>query len=154
MKKFMILFLMLATGLSASAQTGLKINELFEGRIIPQERMVETRVRGKTLEKYQLSYYRSVRMTVTEEEADQLLQMVEEDGKEQCAIGHGGAWKETVFGKEHTYTWKTQVRKQGDQNCFLCYHAKWKNKSPEREVTVIYMEGSVRSLNKLEELLK
>ena len=34
---------------SAAAQTGLKMNDLFEGRVIPQERMVETRVRGKSL---------------------------------------------------------------------------------------------------------
>lgn len=154
MKKLTILFLMLAAGLSASAQTGLKINGLFEGRIIPQERMIETRVRGKTLEKYQLSYYRSVRMTVTEEEADQLLQMVEEDGKGQFAIGSGDRYQKTVFGKEHSITWKTQVRKQGDKNCFLCYQAYWRGNTTEREVTVIYMEGSVRSLTQLEELLK
>ena len=46
MRKTIIMFLMLVACLSASAQTGLKINELFEGRIIPQERMMETRVRG------------------------------------------------------------------------------------------------------------
>ena len=65
----------------AGAQTGLKINDLFEGRIIPQERMIETRVRGKTLAKYQLSYYRSVRFTVGESEADRVLKMVEDDSK-------------------------------------------------------------------------
>lgn len=136
-----------------AAQTGLKINDLFEGRIIPQDKMVETRVRGKTLAKYQLTYYRSVRLTVAEEEAERLLQLVEADGKGHFATGSDRSQK-TVFGKEHNITFKTQVRKQGDKNCYLCYQAYWRGNTTEREVTVIYMEGSVRSLEQLEELLK
>ena len=135
------------------AQTGLKINDLFEGRIVPQEKMVETRVRGKTLAKYQLTYYRSVRLTVAEEEAERLLQLVETDGKGHFATGSDKSQK-TVFGKEHNITFKTQVRKQGDKNCFLCYQAYWRGNTTEREVTVIYMEGPVKSLEQLEELLK
>lgn len=153
MKKVIIMFLILAASLSASAQTGLKINDLFEGRIIPQEKMVETRVRGKSLAKYQLTYYRSVRVTVTEEEAERLLQLVEADAKGHFATGSDRTQK-TVFGKEHSLTFKTQVRKQGDKNCFLCYQAHWRGKTTDREVTIIYMEGSVRSLEQLEELLK
>ena len=153
MKKVIMMFLMLAASLSTSAQAGLKINDLFEGRIIPQEKMVETRVRGKTLAKYQLTYYRSVRLTVAEEEAERLLQLVEADGKGHFAAGSDRSQK-TVFGKEHSLTFKTQVRKQGDKNCFLCYQAHWRVNATDREVTVIYMEGSVRSLEQLEELLK
>ena len=148
-----MMFLMLAASLSASAQTGLKINDLFEGRIISQEKMVETCVRGKTLAKYQLTYYRSVRLVVAKEEAERLLQLVEADGKDHFATGSDRSQK-TVFGKEHSITFKTQVRKQGEKNCFLCYQAHWRGNTTEREVTVIYMEGSVRSLEQLEELLK
>lgn len=147
----MMMTVLLAVTL-AEAQTGLKTNDLFEGRVIPQERMVETRVRGKTLAKYQLSYYRSVRFTVSEREADQVLQMVEDDGKGHFATGSDKSRK-TVFGKEHSINYKTQVRRQGDRNCFLCYQAWWRGNTSEREVTVIYMEGSVKSLGQLEELL-
>ena len=153
MKKVIMMFLMLAVSFSASAQSGLKINDLFEGRIIPQEKMVETRVRGKSLAKYQLTYYRSVRLVVAKEEAERLLQLVEADGKGNFATGSDRSQK-TVFGKEHSITFKTQVRKQGEKNCFLCYQAHWRGNTTEREVTVIYMEGSVRSLEQLEELLK
>ena len=135
----------------AEAQTGLKINDLFEGRIIPQEQMIETRVRGKSLAKYQLSYYRSVRFTVGESEADRVLKMVEDDSKGHFA--NGGKSRKTVFSKEHSINFKTQVRRQGDRNCFLCYQAWWRGNTSEREVTVIYMEGSVKSLEQLEELL-
>lgn len=136
----------------AEAQTGLKINDLFEGRIIPQEQMIETRVRGKSLAKYQLSYYRSVRFTVGESEADRVLKIVEDDSMGHFASG-GNKSRKTVFGKEHSINFKTQVRRQGDRNCFLCYQAWWRGNTSEREVTVIYMEGSVKSLGQLEELL-
>ena len=79
MRKTIIMFLMLVACLSATAQTGLKINELFEGRIIPQERMMETRVRGKSIAKYQLTYYRSLRLNVTNKEAGQLRQLLGQD---------------------------------------------------------------------------
>ena len=156
MKRLLLSLLVIIFQFSFSgvaAQTGLKINDLFEGRIVPQDKMVETRVRGKTLAKYQLTYYRSVRLTVAEEEAERLLQLVEADGKGHFATGSDRSQK-TVFGKEHNITFKTQVRKQGDKNCFLCYQAYWRGNTTEREVTVIYMEGSVRSLEQLEELLK
>ena len=38
MKKSVIMFLMLVASLTAFAQSGLKMNDLFEGRVIPQER--------------------------------------------------------------------------------------------------------------------
>jgi len=71
MKRFLIMMTVLLAVTLAEAQTGLKINDLFEGRIIPQEQMIETRVRGKSLAKYQLSFYRSVRFIVGESEAGQ-----------------------------------------------------------------------------------
>ena len=144
---------LLFSPLVAHAQTGLEINELFEGRIIPQERLIETRVRGKTLAKYRLTYYRSVRFNATEEEAERLLKTVEADGKGHFATG-GDKTRKTMYGKEHSVTFKTQVGKQGDKNCFLCYQALWRGNNPERQVTIIYMEGPVGSLEQLEELMK
>ena len=150
MKRILITMTVLLSATLSQAQTGLKINDLFEGRVIPQERMIETRVRGKALAKYQLSYYRSVRFTVSESEADRVMKMVEDDSKGHFATGSNKSRK-TVFGKEHSINFKTQVRGQGDRNCFLCYQAWWRGNTSEREVTVIYMEGSVKSLEQLEE---
>ena len=56
-----IIITWLLTFATAQAQSGLNVAPLFEGKIIPQQRMVETRVRGKMLSKYQLNYFRSVR---------------------------------------------------------------------------------------------
>jgi hypothetical protein len=145
MKKLIVMILMLAVGVSAHAQTGLKINSLFEGRIIPQERLVDTRVRGKTLEKYHLSYYRSLRFTVSEEERLRLRKIVDSDSR-----GHFA----DIYETNNTYTQKIQVDAQNGKNRFLCYQEQHKGKGGLCQVTVIYMEGTVSSLKQLEELLK
>ena len=145
MKRVMMMFLMLAAALSASAQKGLGIDELFEGRIVPQERMVETRVRGKTLEKYQLTYYRSVRFDASEAETQRLRQLMDNDSR-GCFV--------SVYESNDVYTQKVQVAAREGKNRFLCYQEQRTRKKELRQVTVIYMEGTVASLGQLEELLK
>jgi len=145
MKKVIIMFLMLAAGLSASAQTGLRINELFEGRIIPQERMIETRVRGKTLEKYRLTYYRSMRFNANEAETQRLRQLMDDDSRGRFV---------SIYETNHVYTQKVQVAAREGKNRFLCYQEQQTKKKDLRQVTVIYMEGTVADLGQLEELLK
>ena len=126
------------------AQTGLHINELFEGNIIPRERMVETRVRGKTLAKYQLTFYRSLRFSASTEEVARLRRIIDEDGRGHHATG-------TEAGK--TYTMHIQLSPQGGKNRFLCYQDVFESKKKPREVTVIYMEGTISDINKLEEII-
>ena len=129
----------------ALAQTGLHINDLFEGRIIPQEQMIETRVRGKTLEKYRLTYYRSLRFNAGETDCQRLRRLVDDDAR-----GHFASIYET----NNAYTQKVQVAARDGKNRFLCYQEQRTRRKDQREVTVIYMEGSVESLGQLEELLK
>ena len=126
------------------AQTGLRINDLFEGRIIPRERMVETRVRGRTLAKYQLTFYRSLRFSASTEEVAHLRRIIDEDGRGHHAPG-------TEAGK--TYTMHIQLSPQGGKNRFLCYQDVFESKKKPREVMVIYMEGTISDINKLEELI-
>ena len=150
MRKTIIMFLMLVACLSATAQTGLKINELFEGRIIPQERMMETRVRGKSIAKYQLSYYRSLRLNVTSQEAGQLRALLGKDAEQSVDM-------RTNRKNPHrwdTWTCKLQMPSAAGKNRYVCYQEQFDKQHEKCELTVIYMEGSVDSLEKLEELLK
>ena len=126
------------------AQTGLHINELFEGNIIPRERMVETRVRGKTLAKYQLTFYRSLRFSASTEEVAHLRRIIDEDGRGHHATG-------TEAGQ--SYTIHIQLSPQGGKNRFLCYQDVFESKKKPREVTVIYMEGTISDIYKLEEII-
>ena len=126
------------------AQTGLHIDELFEGHIIPRERMVETRVRGRTLAKYQLTFYRSLRFSASTEEVAHLRRIIDEDGRGHHTTG-------TEAGK--TYTMHIQLSPQGGKNRFLCYQDVFESKKKPREVMVIYMEGTISDIYKLEALI-
>ncbi|MCR4602605.1 MAG: DUF6108 family protein [Prevotella sp.] len=145
MKKILVIFVMLCPLMPLKAQTGLHINELFLGHIIPQERMVETRVRGKTLEKYQLTYYRSLRFNATAAETQRLRQLMDDDAK-GCFV--------SIYERQKTYTQKIQVPRQEGKTRFLCYQEQPARQKDLQEVTVIFMEGTVSSLKQLDELLK
>ncbi len=145
MKRLLFSLLFVICHLTFSvAQTGLRINDLFEGRIIPRERMVETRVRGRTLAKYQLTFYRSLRFSASTEEVAHLRRIIDEDGRGHHATG-------TEAGK--TYTMHIQLSPQGGKNRFLCYQDVFESKKKPREVMVIYMEGTISDIYKLEALI-
>ena len=150
MRKTVIMLLLLTAQLTGWAQTGLHINELFEGRIIPQERMMESRVRGKPIAKYQLTYYRSLRLNVTNKEAGQLRQLLGLDTEQSID------WRTSRKNPHSWDTWtcKMQMPSAGNQNRFLCYQEEWDKEHEQCKLTVIYMEGSVDNLEKLEQLLK
>ena len=145
MKRFLLSLSFVICHLTFSvAQMGLRINDLFEGRIIPRERMVETRVRGRTLAKYQLTFYRSLRFSASTEEVARLRRIIDEDCRGHHATG-------TEAGK--TYTMHIQLNPQGGKNRFLCYQDVFESKKKPCEVTVIYMEGTISDIYKLEEII-
>ena len=150
MKKLLFILIALVAPLTALAQQGLHIDELFQGRIIPQERMVETRVRGRSIEKYQLSYYRSLRLNATDKEAGRLRQLLGQDSEQSIDM-------RTSRKNPHrwdTWTCKLQMPVANGKNRYVCYQEEWNREHNQCEVTVIYMEGIVESLEKLEEILK
>lgn len=141
---FMTCFWMLLT---ANAQSGLNIEPLFAGKIIPQQRMVETRVKGKMLSKYQLTFFRSVRFKANnKQEINRVRDLIELDTKENPGFAYGENYSSKKSHSKETYM--LQLPKQGNQNRFLCY------KRNNEEITVIYMEGTLNSLSTLRELIK
>ena len=133
--------------MSVEAQSGLHIAPLFEGKIIPQQRMVETRVKGKMLSKYQLTLFRSVRFKANnKQEINRVHDLIELDTKKNPGFAYGENYSSKKSHSKETYM--LQLPKQGSQNRFLCY------KRNNEEITVIYMEGTVNSLSTLRELIK
>ena len=63
MEKKLILFtLLLLLPLAAMSQDRLRSSAVFDGKVVPKDRMVETIVKGDYLKDYGLSMFRSVRM--------------------------------------------------------------------------------------------
>ena len=133
--------------MSVGAQSGLHIAPLFDGKIIPTQRMVETRVKGKMLSKYQLSLFRSVRFQANnKQEINRVHDLIELDIKKNPGFAYGENYSSKKSHSKETYM--LQLPKQGSQNRFLCY------KRNKEEITVIYMEGTLNSLSTLRELIK
>ena len=143
----LIIVAWLSIVVTAGAQSGLNIEPLFAGKIIPQQRMVETRVKGKMLSKYQLTYFRSVRFKANnKQEINRVRNLIELDTKENPGFAYGENYSSKKSHSKETYM--LQLPKQGSQNRFLCY------KRNKEEITVIYMEGTLNSLSTLRELIK
>ena len=142
-----IIITWLLTIATAQAQSGLSVSPLFEGKIIPTQRMVETRVKGKMLTKYQLTLFRSVRFKANnKQEINRVHEMIEQDKKKNPGITYTENYSSEKSRSKETLM--LQLPKQGNQNRFLCY------KRNNEEVTVIYMEGTLNSLDTLRELIK
>ena len=143
----LIIVAWLSIVVTAGAQSGLNIEPLFAGKIIPQQRMVETRVKGKMLTKYQLTYFRSVRFKANnKQEINHVHDLIELDIKKNPGFAYGENYSSKKSHSKETFM--LQLPKQGNQNSFLCY------KRNNEEVTVIYMEGTLNSLETLRELIK
>ena len=143
----LIIVAWLSIVVTAGAQSGLNIEPLFAGKIIPQQRMVETRVKGKILTKYQLTYFRSVRFKANnKQEINRVHDLIELDIKKNPGFAYGENYSSKKSHSKETFM--LQLPKQGSQNRFLCY------KRNKEEITVIYMEGTLNSLSTLRELIK
>jgi hypothetical protein len=109
--------------------------------------MVETRVKGKMLSKYQLTLFRSVRFQANnKQEITRVHDLIELDKKKHPNNIYSENYSSTKSRSKETLM--LQLSKEGNHNRFLCY------KRNNEEVTVIYMEGTLNSLDTLRELIK
>ena len=111
-----LLFLLLAGPLAA--QQGLAVNELFSGNIIPRERMVETRVRGRMLTDYKMSLFRSVKCKVSKHRRRASWAFLYAHGAAGrqgkhllLYLSEGGSRGQAVGGHRHLY------REHGENHC-------------------------------------
>ncbi|MCH5308273.1 MAG: hypothetical protein J1E58_00310 [Prevotella sp.] len=131
--------------MAVHAQSGLNINPLFEGKVVRQKQMVETRVKGKMLSKYRLTYFRSVRFEGTKREIERVHQLVELDRRTSAAQSAENWFDRESHSKE---TLMMQLSPKDGQNRFLSYRRNG------NMVTVVYMEGALDSFDALKEILK
>ncbi len=141
----LLLLLMLSLPMVLRAQTGLGINSLFQGKIVPQERMVETRVRGRSISAYGLSFYRSVRAEVSRQELMRIEGLYKIDAKEAME-------QET---KKKSDSWCNSLialPAKGGKGRFLSFQ--YKRKGGQYSLTVVYLEGSATTIADLRSRIK
>ena len=148
MKRIGIILVILHVALFAQAQQGLPIDKLFQGLVIPQERMMETKVRGKMIAKYQLSYFHSLRFNATPREMKLIMTLVDMGNPQKENLQ-----ERSMMSTNTSETRMVRLDPQGKQNRYLCAKANKKG-SKGYEMVVIYMEGTLSSLEKMKEFLK
>lgn len=152
MKQLTIILLMFICS-HAHAQNGLRINELFEGKIVPAEKMVETRIRGKAISKYKLSYFHSVRFQTDDALAKKIDRIATEDftadsEKFTTREPYSSGTARMDHKKVKTFTQMYELAPRNNTRRYLCY------KRVGDIMTVIYLEGSVASLDELKIIFK
>lgn len=142
MDRRIILFLLfLFSVMGMQAQTGLAINPVFKGAVVPASRMVETSVRGRSLSQYHLTYYHSLRFEASKKELLTINSLFDQDRKQAVETYR-------VEKGSHAGKYIISLQPQGRTHRFLCFSFQNTN------VTLVYMEGSVGSLRELRKLLE
>ena len=146
MKKIKHLLVLVAAlaPLSLAAQTGLAVNRVFQGLVIPQKQMVEVKVKRRALSEYRLNFYHSVRFTATKPQKATIDALVAADrrsakGTEERKKGRNAS---TIL----------TLPQRGKTNRFLCYLTKQKGRAVV--TTLAYMEGSVNNIDELRRLIE
>ena len=140
--KFVIsLLLTLSVTLGHAQSANLKVNQIFDGRVVPKERMVLTRAKGRSLSKYGLTYYRSARFVATRWERDQCIAIVEND------MANNRLGSSTKRSAKHTSI-TLMLKPKGTTNCFISFVCS-KESNNQYNTIVIYMEGTVKTIAEL-----
>lgn len=142
------MFVFILTAVVVSAQSpDLQTTRVMDGKVVPLSRMVVTKVRGRSLSRYKMDYYRSARFEASAAEERLCRAAVEQDMRgvggsqwERKALGKGMASVAFMLGPVH------------GRNRFVSYLTKKRGKD-KYEVTLIYMEGTAGSLRELETLI-
>ena len=140
-----IIFALLALllPLFALAQKGLHANAAFTGQIVPQDQTVEVKVRGRALSAYRLTFYHSVRFKANAQQKTAMDNLVEKDKAQASGT--------ELRRKGHTSSLILCLPPQGRTHRYLCYLTN--GSKGHWAITVVYMEGSVSSIDALRKLI-
>lgn len=145
--RFIISMLLMMVVTAASAQSAsLKVNQIFNGKIVPLDRMVVTKVKGKALNKYGLNYYRSARFVANRQERSQCIEAMEQDMR---ADKHASSVQKR---SEKRTSIAFKLAQQGSNNRYVSFVCT-KEDNQQYAITVIYMEGPVKSLSELNKMI-
>lgn len=156
MKQLLLILITMVCG-SVHAQSNMNISDLFEGKVVPASQMVETRIRGKAISQYKLTYFHSVRFKADEalvKRVDHLAvkdfvndsEKLKDRKPDSRGFYHSNSLK--VANGKKSFTQMYELAPHGSTNRYLCY------KVVDDVMTVIYLEGSVSSLDELKKIFK
>jgi len=134
MKRYLSILFFLFLWVSASAQEGLYVEDLFEGRVIPAKMMKRNYISGSKLQPYGLDTYKSLFFQVGEGAFHTVEVLILKDS-------YAAEDKQLEYDGDHlTYAVICLPKTQTGLNRFLCFQAK--EEKGIWDVTVVYLRGT------------
>lgn len=131
----LLTLLWLLCWLGVWAQRGLHVSPVFEGEVVPRKSMIETLVRGESLQKYKLQFFRSVKMNVPADKRGAIADRVLRDASRP---GTQSLEKEVDAG-QLTYC-ILQLADRDGRKRYLCYQS-YEAARGGYNIVLVYMEG-------------
>lgn len=147
-RRLTLVFVFILTAVAVSAQSSdLQLTRVLDGKVVPLSRMVVTKVRGPSLSRYKMDYYRSARFEASPSEERLCRAAVEQDMKGAS----GSQWERKALW-ERKAALAFMLGSVHGKNRFVSYVTQKRGRD-RYEVTLIYMEGTAKSLRELETLI-
>lgn len=133
-----ILLMLIGISLSTSAQRGLQINEVFEGKVIAKQYMQESLIKGDNVAPYKLRLLHTVKFLANNSQRARADALFNIDMKERISDDDSNMEMETRDGFLYYAIVQLTDNEKGSHR-YICYQCR--PKSTKFDITMVYMEG-------------
>lgn len=154
MRRFTALVICLLALPYAHAQSGLYINDVFEGKDIDKKKMVETLIRGEQLARYRLTAFHSVKFTATEQLRDVVEKKFQMDMERNAIPQKGKQNCEMELRNGHLFYAIVEVGTRSSvERHYISYQCSTTTAPGKFNITLVYIEGHC-DINQLKKIFK
>ena len=133
-----ILSMLIGISLSTSAQRGLQIDEVFEGKVIAKQYMQESLIKGDNVAPYKLRLLHTVKFLANNSQRAKADALFNIDMKERISDDDSNMEMETRDGFLYYAIVQLTDNDKGSHR-YICYQCR--PKSTKFDITMVYMEG-------------
>lgn len=133
-----ILSMLIGICLSTSAQQGLQINEVFEGKVIAKQYMQESLIKGDNVAPYKLRLLHTVKFLANNSQRAKADALFNIDMRERISDDDSNMEMETRDGFLYYAIVQLTDNDKGSHR-YICYQCR--PKSTKFDITMVYMEG-------------
>lgn len=130
--------MLIGISLSTSAQRGLQINEVFEGKVIAKQYMQESLIKGDNVAPYKLKLLHTVKFLANNSQRAKADALFNIDMKERISDDDSNMEMETRDGFLYYAIVQLTDNEKGSHR-YICYQCR--PKSTKFDITMVYMEG-------------
>jgi hypothetical protein len=130
--------MLIGISLSTSAQRGLQINEVFEGKVIAKQYMQESLIKGDNVAPYKLRLLHTVKFLANNSQRAKADALFNIDMRERISDDDSNMEMETRDGFLYYAIVQLTDNEKGSHR-YICYQCR--PKSTKFDITMVYMEG-------------